>query len=536
VRPTRAATIRLAWAGLGVALALGTAVSAAEPSATGAVPVIEHNSRSFRIPFNFDPEQKSEIKEIVLFVSEDQGRTWNPVERSDPDARAIAFKATQDGEFWFAVQTVSKEGRLYPPSTAAIEPKMKVVVDTSPPKLTLESNGRRGGLASVRWEVRDDRLDRNSFVLEFQTEGERDWRQVPVRRPVALIGEKSWDAGTADAIRVRAVVADRAKNTKEVVLLMPDGSPENPKIDRGNSAELAEPPPLGSFASNEVNGLPQFPSTPAAVSPPARRPVRPPQAPAAPTRPAPASNADYNPFEAPTRPSTAGRAARADDPMKPQLIASPKFNLKYEVEDAGPDGPAIVELWITLDGGRTWSPRGEDPDRKSPFPVDLGGDGTYGLTLVARSSSNLGDEPPAPGDRPQYLVEVDSTSPMVKLEPIRPGTGAESGRIVVIWHASDLHLGQTPVVVSVRAEGTTGWRPISSPIANTGRYVWTLPPSAPPRFYVRVDVVDSVGNRGSDETPDGNPVVVNRSRPKSRITGLEPATQSAAAPSTTPLQ
>ncbi len=61
------------------------------------------------------------------------------------------------------------------------------------------------------------------------------------------------------------------------------------------------------------------------------------------------------------------------------LVASPRFKLQYAVDDAGPNGPATVELWITQDGGRTWIRRGDDPDRVSPIEVDLGGEGTYGL-------------------------------------------------------------------------------------------------------------------------------------------------------------
>src|SRR5207302_1603703 len=83
------------------------------------------------------------------------------------------------------------------------------------------------------------------------------------------------------------------------------------------------------------------------------------------------------------------------------LVASPQFPLQYEVDDAGPDGPNTVELWVTSNGGRTWNRQGEDPDRRSPFPVNLGGEGTFGLCLVARSASGLGDQPPAQGDPPQ---------------------------------------------------------------------------------------------------------------------------------------
>ena len=99
---------------------------------------------------------------------------------------------------------------------------------------------------------------------------------------------------------------------------------------------------------------------------------------------------------APANPPAFNPAARRDAGGGTLLVASPKFKLQYAVEDAGPNGPATVELWITQDGGRTWIRRGDDPDRVSPIEVDLGGEGTYGLCLVARSASGLGDQPPAP--------------------------------------------------------------------------------------------------------------------------------------------
>ncbi len=129
-----------------------------------------------------------------------------------------------------------------------------------------------------------------------------------------------------------------------------------------------------------------------------------------------------------------------ETPGETLLVASPKFKLQYAVEDAGPSGPATVELWITHDGGRTWIRRGGDDDRVSPIEVDLGGEGTFGLCLVARSASGLGDQPPAPGDPPQSWVEVDSTAPVVQIQPPQIGTGVNAGKVAIAWKASDLHL------------------------------------------------------------------------------------------------
>ena len=123
--------------------------------------------------------------------------------------------------------------------------------------------------------------------------------------------------------------------------------------------------------------------------------------------------------------------------MPTLLVPKPQFPLKYAVEDAGPNGPETVELWVTQDGGRTWFPKGVDADRTSPFPVDLGGEGTFGLRLVSRSASGLGDQQPKPGDPPEMLVEVDSTEPTVQILPPQVGTGPNLGKVLIRWRASD---------------------------------------------------------------------------------------------------
>ena len=57
------------------------------------------------------------------------------------------------------------------------------------------------------------------------------------------------------------------------------------------------------------------------------------------------------------------------------------------------------------------------------------------------------------------------------------------------------------------------------------------PANVPPRFHVKVEVADTAGNRGAAETSDGTPVVVDRTRPRSRIIGLDPSARNGSGPS-----
>ena len=181
-----------------------------------ATPRIYHKGRNFRIPFNLNAEGRDRVKELHLLVSEDLGYHWRAISKTFPDHPTFTFRSSHDGEYWFAVQTRTIDGKVSPTLDATVEPNLKVVVDSFPPSLLLEPDGRRGSLASVRWEVKDENLDLKSLVLEYQVEGAGAWRRVPIRRP-KLIGGQQWDAGTAEALKVRASVADKAGNVTEAV-------------------------------------------------------------------------------------------------------------------------------------------------------------------------------------------------------------------------------------------------------------------------------------------------------------------------------
>ncbi len=559
------------WAG---ALLTVFAVTARAFSDGDGVPRIYHKGRNFRIPFNLNPADRDRIKELHLLVSEDLGYHWRPISKTYPDHPTFTFRSSHDGEFWFAVQTRRTDGKVSPAPDATVEPNLRVVVDTFPPSLFLEPGERRGSLASVRWEAKDENLDLKTLVLEYQVEGVGVWRKVPIARP-RLIGGQRWDAGTAEALKVRASVADKAGNVTEAAVELPDGTGTAP--DPGAMDSPAENPvfvaPISDGPQPEITAGPGFtPVNPDSSAGPGSSPrtgrsnrtIRPrpnevatrtqkrvpvdrnrdaetgtsvssPVSEAPPTDlfaaaggVAPGGRTGTNPTEsgpgAEPAPASGQPANRA--PGSTLLVPSPRFKLQYAVDDAGPGGPASVELWITQDGGRTWIRRGSDPDRTSPIDVDLGGEGTYGICLVARSASGLGDQPPAPGDPPQSWVEVDATGPQVQLYPPQVGTGVNAGKVAVAWRASDLHLSPRSVSLWWRPDQAgTSWQLISEGLENTGQFVWPVPATVVQKFHLKVEAADTVGHKGKAETTETGAIMVDRSRPHSRIIGLDSSTR-----------
>src|SRR5262249_4280980 len=71
---------------------------------TGAAEDVVHmNQRGFQIPIRIQPERKAEVRELILFMSRDQGKTWEIYNRATPDKPGFEFFAASDGVLWFSV-------------------------------------------------------------------------------------------------------------------------------------------------------------------------------------------------------------------------------------------------------------------------------------------------------------------------------------------------------------------------------------------------------------------------------------------------
>ncbi len=124
----------------------------------------------------------------------------------------------------------------------------------------------------------------------------------------------------------------------------------------------------------------------------------------------------------------AGRQTYPTPPpgIEPTVVRSTKFTLEYDDEVLGPDGIARVELYGTLDAGRTWHKLGEDSDRRSPYVVDMPQAGVYGFRIAVAGHNGLASRPPKDGDKPELWVQVDLSEPMFRGNLRTPESAAAS--------------------------------------------------------------------------------------------------------------
>ena len=492
-------------------------------------PVYSNKAR-FRIPYHFDAEEMRKLgaREIRLYVSTDLGIRWQPSQAVPPQPGKFNFQAQQDGEYWFCVRTLDSRNQLHP-ADDAVHPGLQVVVDTTPPQLSLNLRQIAPGRVQLSWIARDEHLDTSRLRLEYVQAGSTNWQTVPVVPKAADSTE--WNVPQGGMIAVRGAVADLAGNMGQ--------AESRVQIAPGNGNSQAGPDFRDPVAGNDLP-----PDTQAALNPPGK-------APPVPQEPA-NQNAWSQPGSFPDFPSGRQDLAAREQPQRPlsgfaslqqgggfpgfrnqeasfgqpprrdgatRVVNQRQFQIGYRIEEIGPSGISAVELFITQDNGATWYRYGEDADKRSPFIVSVPREGAYGFTLIVRSGVGLAADPPQPGERPSIVVNVDETAPRVQLLPVEQGRGQSLNKLLIRWMVQDENLAERPISLWYGASQNGPWQPIAGGLDNTGSYVWTMAAGIAPRIFFRIEARDSAGNVQRLDTTE--PLLIDLSKPSARILDVE---------------
>jgi hypothetical protein len=519
------------------------------------------NQRGFKIPVRLSNERRAEIQKLILYVSKDQGKSWECQEQASPSTSAFVFMAQADGTYWFTIATVNARGEETPRDVLTSPPGQKVVVDTTKPALRVQAE-RHGEEVALSWTAEDDNPDLTSLQIEYQTPEGRTF-------PVALIpdrqGQTTFRPGTAGDITVRMRMKDRAGNEGETVATVtPAGTSSGgsllaggkPTTDDGvrradTSAKPVRTAPEGQVPENSL--FPPPASAPGAASE-SRKPAA---AAVEAVSPRPAAPAELGPgignLPPPPAAGAVDRAAPApagalDGATRGALPGLQYTNkrqvkLEFDVSKVGPSGLGGVEVYMTTDEGLTWTTAPVENNAQLPptadgkpagpmhgaVAVNLPQEGVrYGFCVVVKSRAGLGKPPPQKGEAPHVRLELDQTPPRAALyrpqpDPNRPNT------LVLSWMAVDRNLTANPVTLEWAERREGPWLPVSTePLPNnlpaptgstgeqslgpTGTYSWPLPERMPSRVFLRLTVKDTAGNVSVAQTPE--PVLIDLTVPE----------------------
>jgi len=497
-------------------------------------PQYSQNER-FQIPFSADPAEMKRIGavEVRLHVSTDGGATWSLVESVPPTSTRFTFQSPGDGAYVFAVQTIDKAGRGHPDANP--QPSLEVVVDNTPPALTLGVSPVGPGQMEVVWRADDDNLDLSTLRIEYLDSATGAWQ--PLNAAPSAVGSSRFSDFSMGEVLVRGSVSDLAGNSTDS-----SGS---------GAAQTATP-------TETIRGRPDFRdpvargdgrngSTPLVTATASGGAMLPMILPTAPSGPAPTQSVSVS--RMPTTPGAMTNAGSSPQqgllPAAPDSLGSPvepgqdngnfyvpplpaqdarhvnsrSFRVGYELTDIGPSGVGSVDLYISEDGGSRWFHYGSDADRQSPFDVIVPRDGQYGFTIRVRNGLGVVDDPPQPGEPAEVVVVVDQTPPTVRLMPLQQASAAGAFQVRIGWYVQDDRLADRPVALYQSSSADGPWEPITGWIENQGRYLWTVSGLAPRNIFVRLEARDAAGNVA--EAVTDRPILIDTSRPSARILDID---------------
>src|SRR5262245_28989481 len=167
------------------------------------------NQTRFNIPINIQKERAQEIKALKLYLSTDEGKTWNQVGLATPQQSEFPITAQVQGMHWYSVVIVDQQNREEPPvaELSRQPPGQKVLVDTFKPDVRFTTE-RQGESVVVRWNIREEYPDLKTFQLEYRSGESGEWQ--PVQATPRLTGEATIRA--AGEVTVRLHLADLASN------------------------------------------------------------------------------------------------------------------------------------------------------------------------------------------------------------------------------------------------------------------------------------------------------------------------------------
>lgn len=550
-----------------LALALGSAVASgqlpapAPNPASPQLPELKHfNLRLFEIPYDWTggvrPSGSTAVK---LYVSSDQGKSWQEISTARHDVQYFRFHAPADGEYWFAIRTIDSAGRARPDGPLA--PEQRMLVDTRNPDITrLEAVRTSPSQIEVRWEAADTYIDPASLVAEYRTQAS-DW--LPMKTlgalhpsPGVVGGHATCEIDPAIATAwVRVTVRDMAGNGRQAgaeIRAAGTGSPPSAGYVLPDQTQHSTPaqgpppqvvwgaidnPPQGSASqvwpsdgattvpllSGPAPGYPSSPNTGTfappsmAQSPPTsqQRPGVPSHFASAQTSPGPGLHelgqpgvgqpGLLRPLDAPAAtvgpiPLESYPAPTAASPQVDQYLNRLQLDFDYDIRSLGGAGIARVELWATTDEGSHWQRLAIDNDNRSPIQVQLPHAGRYGLRIVVQPIGGFEPVTPRSGDKPEMTIVVDTQPPLARMTSVQQGTGYHTDHLLIRWEAADAHLREQGATLrySTRREGP--WQTIADSLPPTGDYQWRLGRHVPTQFYLQLEVVDLAGNRTVDTT------------------------------------
>ena len=385
----------------------------------------------FPLPFKITQANQDKVSSVELVYSMDLGQSWYNYQHLPPTETKFDFNAPVDGEYWFVFRAIFKTGEI---KQFGALPAARVLVDTVPPKLTLDTRRNNSGEVTIEWTVEDASLTNMPPTISLSYDSNATWMTLAVdRKNVNRSGNREtghvafWPLHDAEAVEIRCELEDAAENkeiqTKRLALKT---SPN------GNATETT---PVAEVTPTALQPVPDI-----SVTPP--KPI--------------VMNTSY-----------AVQDAKTSSP-NPAMDNS----LNDLLQIMGGTAPSPVTADVTQRYSAGFGQTAAQPPSNAPPMV---GPGVNQVATVPTET------PPFPG---KIIIVSDG---LLRRE------FDEQRCIIVRWMSGDAPFAESKVDL-YRSETKHGpWRPIAFDLKNTGEYFWLVSAADLMPFYLRVDLRSTQG-------------------------------------------
>lgn len=91
----------------------------------------EWTAAGAKIPIEYHPTKKDEIRRLALYVSSDRGGTWTEHSTAQPGQPHFQFTAPKDGPYWFVLVIEDRDGKQEPADVSKADPGLKMYFRTT---------------------------------------------------------------------------------------------------------------------------------------------------------------------------------------------------------------------------------------------------------------------------------------------------------------------------------------------------------------------------------------------------------------------
>jgi hypothetical protein len=499
-----------------------------------------------------DPQAK-DIAEVQLLLSRTGNNDWSVLQTAKSNVQGFSYHAPEDGQYWFALKHVDKDGKQL--GSATIAPQLNLVIDTKQPQLKLTATNESSSEILIRYEATDANLQPQSLVVEARSV-DGAWANLSVGPPE--VSQPNRVAGSiryalpagATNIEIRGSIADASGMRGQAVATIAGSGPKltQPSVAQNSLLPGAMADPFRSTAKPAQEWPASNALQPANPQPPANSQIAQQNTSPIIQTPQPQRGMAYANVSdsADHRRTPAKFAVDGQDnthpvqdqpvalpptgesewsstgpvPGAPLLVNTRTFDVDYDLQTVGSFGVAKVELWGTRDGGANWQSFGIDSDNKSPARITVPESGVYGFRILVEGTNSAPATPPQSGQEPELAVTVDLDGPAAQLLGTLAGSGQQADQMLIRWMAQDDNLEPQPVGLFYSSHPNGPWSTIAAGLENTGEFAWKIERHIPNRVFLKLEVRDTAGNITVQQTP--RPVELNRPQPTGTLRSIRP--------------